>query len=122
MQVTGQFKAFVGKDSYLTPADLQNPKYIASFVFWGDSMIDYAVKNGYTVVGTATITVDLVDEKTLVSNKIEALHEEAKSLRADTVAQCTRIESMIQNLLAIEDRTSKVNVFASPAEEYDIPF
>lgn len=56
---------------------------------------------GWTKVGEATITVELNDEREMVSNKIDSLREEAKAVRAEATAKVTRIESQINDLLAI---------------------
>jgi hypothetical protein len=56
---------------------------------------------GWTRVGTATITVELVDEEALVANKIDSLRHEITRVRADAHAKETHLAGKIQQLLAI---------------------
>lgn len=57
--------------------------------------------HGWTLAGEAEITIHLVDERELIDNKVDALKEEAKNIRAEATARCTKIEGQIQELLAI---------------------
>jgi hypothetical protein len=56
---------------------------------------------GWTLVGDAEVTVTLIDKRTMIDNKIAALREEAKTVRAEATAKVTKIEGQIQNLLAL---------------------
>jgi hypothetical protein len=56
---------------------------------------------GYCLVGDATITIESVDEKTLVENKVDALKAEKAKVLGDAYARATELESKIQKLLAI---------------------
>jgi hypothetical protein len=58
-------------------------------------------ENAWVRVGAAEITVVLVEEQELVSNKVESLRAEKKHVLAQAQAAATRIESSIQELLAI---------------------
>ena len=66
----------------------------------GFSALDMA--KHWTRVGDATITVTLVDEKTLIGNKVDALRRELQSVRAEAQMKTNDLESKIQKLLAIE--------------------
>jgi len=94
--VTVETKAWITGYSSLTPADLENGR-VAGLIYTDADM----KSDGWTLVGTATITVSLVDKDTLIQNKVAALREEAKAIRADATEKVTRIEGQIQNLLAI---------------------
>ena len=57
---------------------------------------------GWTLIGTATITLDLVDRRTLIDNKVESLKAEAASIRAEAYRKAMHIDNQIQQLLAID--------------------
>jgi hypothetical protein len=59
------------------------------------------VPSDWTLIGDAEITVHVADRKTILANKVEALKEEAKSIRSEAHKKCVEIEEQIQNLLAI---------------------
>ena len=58
--------------------------------------------SGWTLAGTATVTVDLVDDQALVDNKVASLREELKQTRVAASMKEADIELKIQKLLAIE--------------------
>jgi hypothetical protein len=95
-QVTIHLKAWLNSKSTLGPQDLAEGK-IGGLMYNNADMSPY----GYTNVGNATITLDLLDQQTLVGNKIEALRNEAANVRAEAHAKVSMIESQIQNLLAL---------------------
>lgn len=64
--------------------------------------------DGWTRVGTATITVELVDEEEMVANKIDSLRQEITRVRADAHAKETHLEGKIQQLLAITNDSGVV--------------
>lgn len=55
----------------------------------------------YVRVGTAQVTIELVSESEIVANKVQALRAEKQQTLADAQAKATRLESQIQQLLAI---------------------
>lgn len=57
--------------------------------------------SGWTMVGKATVSVEIPDERTLVENKVDSLKAEATKLRAETEARLTEIDRKINTLLAI---------------------
>ena len=99
MKITTTVGAWINPHSHITPEQLRTPKGVAGLEFTPHDMSTH----GWTRVGDATITVDLVDERQLVDNKIAALRKEAISIRADATAKVTRIEGKINQLLAIEN-------------------
>lgn len=115
--VIGTQSAWLGSYSGLTPEDFKNPKEKIidglSFAKVGQDM----TSTGWTYVGEATITVELVDKDTLINNKVEALRAEAVTIRAEATMKCTRIEEKINQLLCLENNPTIV-------EDYDdsIPF
>lgn len=97
-QVINTVKAWLPEYSSLTPDELQKPEAIDHFIY---SHLDMR-STGWTYVGEATISVDVVlkpDE--LIVSKIETLREKQKKIRAEAEEQSRQIEGMIQNLLAI---------------------
>ena len=66
-------------------------------------MLSYGGKKGegWTLVGTAEITVKLVSEDRMVVNKIESLRREITTTRADAELKVQKIEQQVQQLLAI---------------------
>lgn len=96
--VTAKTKAWIHQySSYAPGSDMNDQQVINNLSFSNQDM----KTGGWTYAGEAEITVTLVDEKTLVDNKVEALREEAKAIRAEATAKVTRIEGQIQSLLAI---------------------
>lgn len=84
----------------------------------GSRTVDMS-EHGWTKVGTAVITLQLIDRDALVLNKIEALKAEAKKTRADAAVRCNEIETQIQNLLAITHSPSAELARTAGDEEVD---
>jgi uncharacterized protein YqgV (UPF0045/DUF77 family) len=97
MKVTFETKAWLSNHNHSTPADLLTPMGAAGLHYTPIDMSD----SGSAFIANATVTIDIPDERTLVENKVEALREQAASIRAQATAKCTQIEGQIQNLLAI---------------------
>ena len=58
--------------------------------------------SGWTYVGEATITVDMIlTPNELVASKIETLKTQQAKVRVEAQEKLNRLEDMIQNLLAI---------------------
>ena len=89
---------------------------------------------GWTKVGTATITVELLDQNELIDGKVTALRAQAKEVAFQAAQHTKRIEDEISNLLAIgcdaprddESQTPVEYRDTSPsratADEDDLPF
>ena len=90
-------KAWLTPYDSASPKDLLNGERLNSLSFGQGNMAN----QGWTQVGVATVTVELTDARTMVSNKIEALRQEAKGIRAEATAKVTRIEGQINDLLAL---------------------
>ena len=96
--VTATMKAWLPEYSSLKPEDLHTEKAVDSMVFSTCDMRD----SGWTYVGDATIKVNLVlTPDQLIASKIETLKAQQTKIRAEAQEQVNRLESMIQNLLAI---------------------
>lgn len=57
---------------------------------------------GWTLVGTAEVSIELTDPDKIIANKVDALKAELNTERAQSEARCTQLQSQINNLLAIE--------------------
>lgn len=98
--ITGKASVWISQYSPITPEEIQSgAANVAGFTFFG--IDDDMSSHGYTRVGVANITIDAEDGKTIIANKVDALRAEATAIRAEATAKVTRIESQIQNLLAI---------------------
>jgi hypothetical protein len=95
--LSGKTKAWITQHSTIGPKDLLDEKVIGALAYHSDDMSKY----GWTLVGEAEITLHIADEKTLVDNKVAALREELKNVRAEAQAKATRLESQINDLLAL---------------------
>lgn len=98
MKITFETKAWISEYNSATPDELQTSKGAASLYYSPSGLGDSG-----TFAGNAVITLDLLDHRTLVDNKIEALREQAAGIRAEATQKCTRIEGQIQQLLCIEN-------------------
>lgn len=99
MKITFETKAWMSSHNTYTPDQLRTPDGVASLNYTHLDMGTF----GDALVGTATITVELVDDRVMIDNKIDSLREQAASIRAEATAKCTKIESQIQQLLCIEN-------------------
>ena len=97
-KVTGQLKAWLPDHCNLSPEQVGTPAALESLVFSG-----YDMKNsGWTYVGEATITVDLIlTPEQLIASKIETLKVQQTKVRSEAQERVNHLEGMIQNLLAI---------------------
>lgn len=98
---TYKTKAWVTDSSHSTPQDLE--KGDLSGVSYSNAQMESV---GWTFIGNAEVTVELVDKNTLIDNKVSALRAEAANIRAEAAAKVTRIEGKIQQLLCIENNPS----------------
>lgn len=99
MKITFQTKAWISEYNTATPEQLRTPEGAASLYYSASDLSTH----GHTFAGNATITLDLLDDRNLVDNKVATLREQAVSIRAEATAKCTRIEGQINQLLAIEN-------------------
>lgn len=57
--------------------------------------------SGWVCAGSADVTIHLDDDKTVVSNMVESLRKQQKTIQAAAQMEVTRIEEKIQSLLAL---------------------
>lgn len=101
--VSMKTKAWLGMHNHVSPKDLIEGR-LNHLTFQTADMSGF----GWTFIGEAEVIVQVPDEKTLIENKVAALREEAKTIRAEATANVTRIEGQIQQLLAITCDSSLV--------------
>lgn len=71
----------------------------------GGELEDWA-KAHYTLIGTATITLESRPHTELVADTVQAMTTQLKELRANNAKAETELMGKIQNLLAISDDTA----------------
>jgi len=76
----------------------ESPEEFSNLSFVDCDMTD----QGYVKVGTATITVELIDNKEIVNGQLSMLNEAKRRVQAEAEKALTEIETQIQSLLAIE--------------------
>ncbi len=106
MKVTQTVKAWLPSHSLMTPEELTDPDRVQlgylSFTRLESDMTDC----GYTLVGEASVTLDLPEHRQLIDAKVDSLRAEVKKVRAEAEAKANFLESQISNLLAIEHSPS----------------
>lgn len=95
---TGQLKAFM--PNYRSHEELND----ASCVDWLliTSSGDYYREQGYPMVGIATVTVEIFDDKTILEGKVASLKAQLQKERADSEVRCNYILEKISKLQALE--------------------
>ena len=99
--ITGSARALVSKYTGLNPATPEKtPAH--EFVFLAaDRDIDCWTEDGYIEVGTAQITVELFPRDQTILSTVASLRAVQSKVRADAEAEATRLETQIQQFLAI---------------------
>lgn len=78
----------------------EDPSNLTSLTFSNQDMSEC----GWTQVGTAEISVTLLEDSEILSGKLSSLDEAEKRVKADAQNKLTEIERQRQQLLAIEYR------------------
>ena len=60
--------------------------------------------DGWVLIGSATVTLNVADDDTINGRLVETLREVQTSIKADAQKRVTEIEQQIQSLLAIESK------------------
>lgn len=95
--ITGTTNAWLA--SFQGPEVLMGPdESIASKLFYSSSD---ATVHGWTLVGKATITVEIPEPDQLIANKVASLRKEITQTRADAEMKARDLEEKVQQLLAI---------------------
>lgn len=80
-----------------TPNDLRAGKGHDELQFWGGDMKD----SGYTLIGTASVTFEVMEEDEMVKSAVESLTAQLQKERADSQVRQNYLADKIQKLLAI---------------------
>lgn len=85
--------------SYYGPDDLKKDgsKAVGKLSYSDHDMTE----QGWTKIGTAQITLDLIDDEQMVANKVVSLNAEIRKIRANSENAITELQAKIQSLLAI---------------------
>ena len=103
-KIIGATKAWLSEYSSLSPEDMQGDKAVDALTFCHADM----KTSGWTYVGEATITVDMIlTPSELIASKIETLKSQQARLRVEAQEKCNLLEDKIQNLLAITFETKE---------------
>jgi len=96
--ITGTTKAWFTNDIY-GPDDLarEGAKLLGALGYINNDM----TAHGWSCIGTADITLTLIDEDQMVANKVESLRQEITKTRADAEMKVRLLEGKVQSLLAI---------------------
>ena len=107
-KITGDAVALVSKYTRFDPA---NPEKTAAADFTivskdnltkEGSLRSHWAKDGYIMVGTARIEIELLPAKEMTEKAVSTLRKQKEQVLATAQAEATRIEGQIQSLLAIE--------------------
>lgn len=81
------------------PDDITDGRAFRALAYFspGQDMAEY----GYCFFGSAVITVDGADDKTLIDNKVASLKAQKSQILGEAQAKATELDSKIQKLLAI---------------------
>lgn len=104
MQFTGQTKVFATQcsaqynDIIQSLQEQGNADILVGCLAYYDRPLE-----GWTEIGTATITVTLADPDTVVANEIASLQQQLQRERAESQVRQNAITDRISKLLAITD-------------------
>lgn len=95
---TGKTNAFI-TSSYKTLATLRESKNpVAELVYAGEQMIGY---EGWIHVGTAEISVTLLDESKVLQGMVESIDKQIQNTYAEAESKINILKEKKQQLLAI---------------------
>lgn len=102
--VTGKIGVYISPYMHVGPQELETME-VAELIT-RLSFMSCQVK-GYSLVGEATVTFEIPDTDTLITNKVDALKEELQQTQAAAEVACNKIREQIQQLLAISYKPEK---------------
>lgn len=95
--VNGTTKAWLGKYSDLSVLKLDAERIIDNVSLSASDMSPH----GWTYVGEARVTIEIVDENTALNNRIASLKKEKQTIQAKAQMEANQIDEEIQQLLAL---------------------
>ena len=96
--ITASVPAYMNKWSSIDELMERTPEDAISSIFTGHTSSD----GTWIRIGSATVTVEIADDKEVKAGLVESLKEEKKKIQADAEKSITEIDAQIQSLLAIE--------------------
>jgi len=96
MQVTFEAQAYIDKFTRLE--DVTNGKRLPLLA---QSTAEYWEKSGYTLIGTATVTIELHTEDQILASQLDALKAQLQTVRADNQQRENAILDQISKLQAL---------------------
>ena len=101
--LTAATKVFASEYSGIGPKEL---------VEWTDEQLAYRLIysksegiDGWTQIGTATVTVELLESEQVIACAVERLKAELQKTLADAEVKANMIREKIQNLLCLENKS-----------------
>lgn len=107
-KITGDGVALVSKYTSFDPANPQKTAAADFTIVSKDNLTkegalrSHWAKDGYIMVGTVHIEVELLPSKEITTKAVTTLRQQKEQVLATAHAEATRIEGQIQSLLAIE--------------------
>lgn len=92
--ITGKVKAWIS-----SPDDKSFSKDKAESYWYSNNDMSNI---GWVCAGYAEVTIQLNDDKTIITNMVESLKQQQNNIQAAAQMEVTRIEEKIQSLLCIE--------------------
>lgn len=105
-KITGKAAVIVGKYTNFDPANPQKTKAHEFTLIGHQNVKDGSLekhwsKDGYILVGTANIEIELLPQKEMTTSAVASLRKQKASVLATAQMEATKIEAQIQSLLAI---------------------
>lgn len=97
--ITTKVFAIASPYSHISPEDLRSGDNIAKELSYLTT--DMANVDGYTVVGTGTVTVELYAPADVAANQVAVLRKQVQNIRAEAQEKINRLEDQIRNLQAL---------------------
>ena len=95
--ITATVQAYMSKYNSVENLEQTTPESAISQLVISTSPFDDWIR-----VGSASVTVELADDKEIKAGLIESLKESKKKIQAEAEKNITEIDAQIQSLLAIE--------------------
>ena len=96
--ITATVPAYMNKWSSIDELMARDPTSAIGSIYTGNTC-DLST---WIWIGSASVTVEIADEKEINSKLVESLKEAKKKIQADAEKSITEIDAQIQSLLAIE--------------------
>ena len=91
-------EVWLSEYSNMTLDELANPHTVEHSVNYSNAEMSV---HGWTHIGTAEVKITMFDRESILGNKVAALNEQAKTIKADAEVKVGKIREQISSLLAI---------------------